>query len=72
MSFIQCQQAVVGQRYFMLGLKHVIGLSAHQDLGVQTQKFSIFVSSRMILGMGLKSREGRMVGFKTRKERIEK
>lgn len=26
----------------MLGLKHVIGLFADQDLGVQTQKFSIF------------------------------
>ena len=38
----QCQQAVVGQWYFMQGLKHMIGLFSDQDLGVQTWKFSIF------------------------------
>lgn len=32
----------MGQPYFILGPKHVISLSAHQDLGAQTQEICIF------------------------------
>lgn len=68
----QCQQAVVGQWYFMQGLKHMIGLFSDQDLGVQTWKFSIFGFFQDDSGGWVWRVEGRMVGRKTHKERTEK